>query len=1315
MLVASPKIQSDVANLCLRTQQIMGAFNRTVFGCPSCGARVSGYELACPRCGAIFTEETKFECPFCASLVPRSSKTCPSCQIELVLPEQKPLEATLDELFDQIMKSEAQEGGIKRKRFGCPNCSFLLTGDEKQCPKCSCDFVKANKVECPICGALIPWTSKSCPECDRVLADLSELADFTTEEVREGARRADTEIRFPELEQVGAGQEPTEPTTVCEGTAADAQSVLETLCPVCGHYVPADVSKCPHCGTEFEPFGEEQPSNDSSESINAADEADQALDALLKTMRRMEQSKPKKKRQLKAATTKMPDLVGKEGPGRLGKVNGTGFINGRRAGYDSGATNGTGLVNGSGAVNGLGATNGVSLVNGMGISNGRRANGHVQPKGVSRHGILDHWRILAFLVALMIVIPSLLLLSSQEPSDSYVVDGDFGEWAGAQSYPALRASASATINLEEWSVAFSGDDLFYYLKTESSVMAGPRVENICIFIDSDSDSTTGYAVGSIGADYRVMLEGWNGSVRSSSVHLYGSGSDQHDWNSWLEAGSSQCVLSGAQVEGRARLGEVASANPKVLIVSKDEAENLCFSAPVPVGGRLLIVGQTPGLDVTDSGIVGLGTDIQFLSLTLLALGGSGTVSALTPTVSGCEPVSSFTAREIRIGVPATYDVIVDTSAHSEGQLVYAVVSEEEVESNFDSVLVIGSGARAYLTSPPENVVIDGAFADWHGRTYQDSDLVPVQNANIDIQETGASNTSLSAFFFVSVRGEMCSGAYVPKACAKPISGGGGTYIPKRKTAEDLTRVYVDTDYSQNTGLDVAYSSKSIGADMMIEVRGLFGRITSSTMFKYQSGSWVESGAPVEAANDVRRLEVGIALSDLGSEGAIDFIFETTSWSGRSDLAEFVPGILSTYSLSNGMLGTRAWPIDSSVTLTTATAMSYQRKIFHDGTNFWSFYSDGSDTVYKYSADNGATWTFVGAPFNTAGVDLVSIWYDSANNIVYAVGDTSEATIYVTLQRGTVTPSTHTISWASGEDETLAVSDNPKSRKHTFISKDASGYVWVMSSNLTDTAPTPLYGLAVFRSTSTDSITSFVHSGNMLSTSVTGYNVKGSVLPAGSGSDMWAVYGYMGNVAARKYTGAWSAETVIYNIGSGNLANTYYAPPCALVDGNGVIHVVYGNGHEQPSIPKPFIYYVYNTGSSWSVPYRLDSVANPYGNLYPTISLDSSTGDVYAFWIETGTDGVGTTIMGKKNVSGTWSALTVDPQTTYPKQFLTSIYSASDSDYICWQWTQNTSYPIQVIFDKIPEFGDVLIPTGFMVFAIVFIARRRRGVREHVKG
>ncbi|MCU0859773.1 MAG: hypothetical protein MUE55_04230, partial [Thermoplasmata archaeon] len=209
--------------------------------------------------------------------------------------------------------------------------------------------------------------------------------------------------------------------------------------------------------------------------------------------------------------------------------------------------------------------------------------------------------------------------------------------------------------------------------------------------------------------------------------------------------------------------------------------------------------------------------------------------------------------------------------------------------------------------------------------------------------------------------------------------------------------------------------------------------------------------------------------------------------------------------------------------------------------------------------------------------------------------------------------------------------------------------------------------------------------------------------AGSGNIVWALYSYEGDVASKSYDGdSWTSEETIYSASS-NVINTDRAPPSAVVDANGVVHVVYGTGHTDGGTWEGHVEYVYNQGSGWSAATTLDP-ATTYGTRYPTISLDTSTGNVFAMWMQQDTY----QILVKKNVSGVWSSVSVD-QNAYAKNYLTSIYSVSGESYICMQWTQNTSSPYEVIFEKIPEFSEVIVPVLFVL--TIFIAVYRRSSRR----
>jgi uncharacterized membrane protein YgdD (TMEM256/DUF423 family) len=360
-------------------------------------------------------------------------------------------------------------------------------------------------------------------------------------------------------------------------------------------------------------------------------------------------------------------------------------------------------------------------------------------------------------------------------------------------------------------------------------------------------------------------------------------------------------------------------------------------------------------------------------------------------------------------------------------------------------------------------------------------------------------------------------------------------------------------------------------------------------------------------------------------------------------------------------------------------------------------------------DDGQTWTYSGPVFTTPGVNETSIWYDSSTNTVYAVGDTSSETNNVSIQAGTVDASAHAIAWAS-VDSSLNTSSIAVAGKNTYMCRDTDGYLWVLSSNLTQATPA-LYQLSAFRSTEAGSTSSWTFSGHMLTVALTTDNVKGSIVPAGSGSDVWAVYAYTGNVAARKYSGTWLAPQMVY-AQAGSKANTDNSPPSVVVDGKGVVHVVYGTGRRAGQVSTPVIEYSHNNTdlTTFTIGVSLDTlIAAGIGDYYPTITLESSSGDLYALWLQSDSTFTPITVMGMRCVSGVWSAITIASQTSFAKQHLTSIYSVSGESNTCWQWSQNTTAPVEVLFDgtMIPEFGDLALPmVGFIVIFAVYRQRSR---------
>ncbi len=1123
-------------------------------------------------------------------------------------------------------------------------------------------------IQCPLCGNKVPASASKCPVCATELkhvslAHPSSVPDY--EHLSEDfLHREIPRIVLPEAKHRCPlcaldlkGNEPKCPRCgVPLASLAEAEEMLE--CPICKNLAPVGSTACPNCGVLFGPEQE-------SPSIYPASPP---------------LVPPSPTRPEPLPQRPMPEIVPATpapAPSRQGLVNGRG------------AVNGTGMVNGTGIINGT-------------------KGGRTQARSRQR-SFITRWQFLAVMIAIVVIVPTFIFLSYSREGSAFAVDGDFREWSKVDTFSTLNKSGTASIDIDEWAVSIQDEGLYMYLMTEGDMMTGSEVDSFYLFVDADNSQSTGYNVSGIGADCLLQIDGWNGSVQSTAISEFPSDGDRLNWNDWEYRGTMSVSEAGRQLEGLATLPVTATPESRFLLISQNSLEQNSLSYTVPAEGGLLVIVQEPGIAIGTDGMVPQSAGIAILHLRVTCDGADGTIGSISGGLSNAPLSSPIEDIDLYVGVEEVIDVMVDTSAMAVGSSVFADISLAAIASSFADVQILGDGVAAYVGSAPSTIVIDGAFGDWVGRTTADSDSIPNKNPNIDIASVGAANDTTASYFYVSVVGGMCVGSYVPAIKQVPTGGGGGgIFNPPRLTGEDILNIYIDSDMSSASGYPVSLSSKLIGADQRIEVRGLNGHIVSRSLMVYSAGSWASGSGSVLAENDDQRLEVSVSSSSLDGASSIEYMIETTDWRDRTDLATSVPQ--GTRALSGGLptgASMDAWVVDSS-TSSSATAMSYQRKLFNDGVNYWSFFFDGTNTMYKWSNTSGQIWSASSRAFSSAGVDEASVWYNSTTSTVFIVGDDGAASRNVHVRQGTVSTNPAGITWSSN-DQTPTVSSANLGGKNTYISQDSSGYLWILASNCTSAGN---YDLSAFRSRTANTTTAnqWFCTGNMLNPDGTQFNLKGSIVPAPSGM-MWSVYSYSGNVAARNFTGTWSPQTIVYDISleappDDDPSNTDVAPPSVVVDGEGVVHVVYGNGHAQKGVSIPHVYYSYFNGHAAWHTVLVGSPTKGIGNLYPTISLDESTGNIFALWIETDTAGSYHSLICKKNTTGTWTSWSLSSDITSPKQYLTSIYAAANENMICWQWTQNITAPIEVQFDKIPEFKDAAVP--IIVMLCIFIVSNRRG-------
>ena len=750
---------------------------------------------------------------------------------------------------------------------------------------------------------------------------------------------------------------------------------IRNTCPFCAQEIDTDTSRCPRCGVPLK--GEEEAMKLPAELPVPAPISKAPAPQETPAEGRVVVSPPSGEIAPSPAPPKPPKHV-EPLPGMVttapaeAKTSSRGLINGR------GATNGTGLIDGRGAINGTG------LVNGTGMINGTRPGDRFASISGERTALLKRWQFIAILIAIVIVLPTFIYLSYARQSE-LSVDGDFGEWTHVAKFSMQAPAALPEVSVDEWAVKSDANMLYMYLKTESNVVGTSNVDSFFLFVDSDGNPATGYSVSGVGADYMLELHGWDQKVESASLMRFDSSSDQFNWTSWTNIDSLTVATKADKLEAMANMPAALSSSARFVLLAQDNMISQAFSVsyPVPEKGGALVILQEPGTGIsTLDDTIPAASSVSLARLTLRCEGASGKVNSISPSIVGASPVSQISNVLLSPGESEIVEIFVDSSLTLSQNFVEASVAETRVSSTFAYVVVIGEPVRAYVSSPPSSIQIDGAFGDWTGHTSPDNDSAPISNPNINVTAVGSVNTTSYAAFYVSVQGQLFQGAYVPAIRGKPTSqgGGGGPVVPHRKTGEDFLRVYIDSDILNTTGQLVQRSTKVIGADYLLEIVGMNGEVVSLSLMNYTSGQWRPVSADILAEADSQRIETSVPSASIGGASSVVSIIETTDWRDRSDWAW-------TGSVPD------PWVVDAS----------------------------GN----TYQSDTGSVWTYLGTPTLEPGDRVVDVIKTTDDAAVYIVTNTGR-TYYWTI--GTST------SWTAGVTDPIDTALYGEAVSMSFYSK-----------------------------------------------------------------------------------------------------------------------------------------------------------------------------------------------------------------------------------------------------------------------------------------
>jgi hypothetical protein len=568
-----------------------------------------------------------------------------------------------------------------------------------------------------------------------------------------------------------------------------------------------------------------------------------------------------------------------------GKING---LRRSRKGLTNGLTNGKinglrrsrqGLTNGltNGKINGLrrsrqGLTNGLTngKINGLrrsrqgltnGMTNGLRAISHGLTNGITNgSGITNGlgWqkrlvedkpgrrRIFAFLVVFSILLILFALpIETIFPSNLVEIDGNFDDWKDVTSYRDEQELALPdNLDIVDYRVKEDIVSLSFYLKVKGAILKGDslgHVDTVHIFIDLDSNSSTGYLIKGMGADYMIRIYGKDGVVRFSYIFEFNS-ANQYSLNGFLQRGKVGSAASGSELEAgitHYTIGMVKKQPVEIYFHIQDYRgiEDFSDALATNIGGTL-VVSQSSTIE---QDIIDPNSNQPVLKLNLQSLNDEIVLSSITvtkPTGTATVPLKmsgDFTGNANFIGDMATFQIneIVEMNASItiyadtlglDGKAVgFRIACKDDVVVESGAVFLITEKIRYAYVDKPEQITVDGAFGDWNRASAPHDNPDDVGNANIDITNYYAKGDEESdkLYFYLEVHGDMLEGKLVPFindfVYTEPIEGPETEIDTDRDTVPDSIDPYPN-DFD-NDGVDDKDEGGDIDSDRLADYSG----------------------------------------------------------------------------------------------------------------------------------------------------------------------------------------------------------------------------------------------------------------------------------------------------------------------------------------------------------------------------------------------------------------------------------------------------------------------------------------------------------------
>lgn len=447
-------------------------------------------------------------------------------------------------------------------------------------------------------------------------------------------------------------------------------------------------------------------------------------------------------------------------------------------------------------------------------------------------------------------------ISNEVTAGSIVVDGLDSDWTGLTAFshdPDDISGNNSPINIR--TITFAHDTQKLYLRYDNYVNIDPVNDNGSYiswgwqaYLDTDNNTSTGYKVGAIGADYIIegnQLMRYQGNGSSWEWDSIGEGLSRYRSNVaeisiqrslFANPDSLRFVLIGVN---ESYGGSETELYPDTIINNQAEEQffEYSFSSTVtPPQSTPVAHAQTVSLHQDNSKEITLqGSDPENdpLTFSVQSNPSHGSLNVDMPNVT-YTPDPGFS------GSDSFQFIVNDGTENSTAATVSILVAADQT---------------GIISNPVIDINIDGNANDWDGLVSFENDPEDMTESGdiIDWRNVTVAHNSAEMYFLYRNYGEIDSGS--------------SSYIPWGWQA------YIDIDSDASTG----YQISSIGADYILEGNQLHRYIGTGTNWS------LDNPVTLETWRKNNLIEIAIPLTEVGDPDSIRLVFigDNEAYEGRN--------------------------------------------------------------------------------------------------------------------------------------------------------------------------------------------------------------------------------------------------------------------------------------------------------------------------------------------------------------------------------------------------------------------------------------------------